>query len=443
MTSARECQVSIPSSLESLPKRPQDTLAWNSNNISMLHHLSPFGFTPSSEDDELALEGWRKQIEAAQNPVTCDYLLLVEDDLLFQGLGFTLQFWASALLVAMRSGRVLIEIPWNTSWPSSLVAAGQPNQSTSARHEAPRWCEIPPYTLQCFYKHWTHCQAPSNDSLHEFPRTHHTRRDGTPKYPLLRSLPKEPPYLRMKLSWFKVSALGWVRGNAYHAALRYLTSPRPWIKRIGACIMRSHGLSKHKFISLFVRDSIEKRVELAAHAHGMPQQEEYEWLTLRLADALGFRSVHLQTSSAVSAQAFSDFAARSNLSVVMTDNFRSVHDTWGGWGGRNESASSQTAASVVNQYIASQAAVYIGLSSSAWTPFIRHVMEGEGSDGIRSAPRLIVLCCSCKRGDRYYGQPITNLSVNVEVNEPIGQSEMHVCSGARRCLNLEEPCLHV
>ena len=72
------------------------------------------------------------------------------------------------------------------------------------------------------------------------------RRDGDPKYPLLKTLPKEPFAVRMKLSWFKISALGWVRGNAAHAAYRFLTTPRPWVRRLGDCVMQSGSLERHR-----------------------------------------------------------------------------------------------------------------------------------------------------------------------------------------------------
>jgi len=43
-----------------------------------------------------------------------------------------------------------------------------------------------------------------------------------------------------------------------------------------------------------------------------------------------------------------------------------------------------------------------------------HIMHGKGSDSLRPAPRLLVLCCGCKGRD-LYGRPITNRSTNVEV----------------------------
>ena len=57
-----------------------------------------------------------------------------------QGLGFTLNFWASALLVAMRAERVLIEVPVDATWPPRSPRA-PPNVSRVVTGAiAPRWC---------------------------------------------------------------------------------------------------------------------------------------------------------------------------------------------------------------------------------------------------------------------------------------------------------------
>lgn len=90
-------------------------------------------------------------IHASQHPHVCNRLLLVEDDLPFSGLGYTSVLWRAALLVAMRAGRVLIEVPLDISWyPSQAV-------------RAPRWCTVPPFTLQCFYVSAPPDQAQTTD----------------------------------------------------------------------------------------------------------------------------------------------------------------------------------------------------------------------------------------------------------------------------------------
>ena len=47
--------------------------------------------------------------------------------------------------------------------------------------------------------------------------------------------------------------------------------------------------------------------------------------------------------------------------MAATDNARSSHDTWGGWGGGKDTVTQQTAVAVVNQYIASNAGDFEGL----------------------------------------------------------------------------------
>ena len=166
--------------------------------MSALNHTYPFGFSPQEE----AEDGWASAIFASQFPERCEKLLLVEDDLTRQGLGFTATFWAAALLVAVRVGRVLIEVPLNNTWPHPSIGQNISTIATSPALAA-RWCGVPPYTLQCFYAEWSHC-TPPDDVFHEAPQTRHRRKDGDPKYPLLKKLPHEPRALRMKLSWFKV-----------------------------------------------------------------------------------------------------------------------------------------------------------------------------------------------------------------------------------------------
>eukprot|EP00966_Prymnesium_polylepis_P285330 6590998-Prymnesium_polylepis.2 len=66
-----------------------------------------------------ARRDWASAIEASQlTRANCAKLLLFEDDLTGQGLGYSANFYASLLLLAQRNGRVLVEVPINASWPS-------------------------------------------------------------------------------------------------------------------------------------------------------------------------------------------------------------------------------------------------------------------------------------------------------------------------------------
>ena len=67
-------------------------------------------FSPSAQ---APTDEYMGAVVASQFPSRCDRLLLVEDDLAGQGLGTTAQFLAIALLNAMQTGRVLIEVAVN------------------------------------------------------------------------------------------------------------------------------------------------------------------------------------------------------------------------------------------------------------------------------------------------------------------------------------------
>ena len=147
----------------------------------------------------------------------------------------------------------------------------------------------------------------------------------------MKSLPRDPPAIRLKLSWLKVSGMGWAHGAAGDAATRFLATPRRWVRRLADCVASRDGLRPGSFVSVFVRDSVEKRLELASHGHGMPTAEQYESVSAALAAALGWRHVHLQTSNPKSVERFVSLANASGLRLSYTDNARSAHDSWGGW----------------------------------------------------------------------------------------------------------------
>lgn len=74
------------------------------------------------------------------DPNRCERALLIFDDAIGTGLGYTSRLLFVALLVAVKERRVLMPVP----------------------HKLNRWCSRPPFTLNCFYEPWTHCQMPFN-----------------------------------------------------------------------------------------------------------------------------------------------------------------------------------------------------------------------------------------------------------------------------------------
>ena len=126
-------------------------------------------------------DAWTAAIVANQFPVACEQArwLLFEDDITGQGLGYSANYYASLLLIAQQNRRILAEVPLNVRWPSQppfVNGSSQYSGTSIAYHPsglkpatAPRWCDRPPYTLQCFFRPLTHCQIPADDRVHIAP----------------------------------------------------------------------------------------------------------------------------------------------------------------------------------------------------------------------------------------------------------------------------------
>ena len=127
---------------------------------------------PLDQSVPQAPRDWSSAIEASQfTRANCAKLLLFEDDLTGQGLGYSANFYASLLLLEQRNGRVLVEVPINASWPSTPPFVNGSGPYTSPRiayhpsglkpATSPRWCDREPFTLQCFFEPLTHCSIPT------------------------------------------------------------------------------------------------------------------------------------------------------------------------------------------------------------------------------------------------------------------------------------------
>ena len=201
-----DCALTAPQNLDGHdehdhPHRP------NRSALSSLVHASSTFFTPVN----VSATEYYRALQESQHPAECRRFLIIEDDLYQQGLGFSMNFYAAALSIAARDGRVLLEAPVNHSWPPSLSKQHtQQNSSHSPipKKERARWCDRPPHTQQCFYDAWSHCQLPTE--LGTAPLPHHRRKDGEPKWPDLKRIPSNAPdVVRMKLEWIHRSSLGW------------------------------------------------------------------------------------------------------------------------------------------------------------------------------------------------------------------------------------------
>ena len=315
-------------------------------------------------------------VVASQFPSRCDRLLLIEDDLAGQGLGVTAHYLAIALLNAMRTGRVLLEVAVNPRWGPTNISIPYRQASAGAStptlpSDRPRWCSRPPYTHQCFYQPWSNCTA-GNTSLHQSPRL--GQWNGLPGHALL---PGGTPIVRIKLSGLYITPHhARVMGPAYGAAMRFLFRPREWVKHLGRCVLRRDGLVPRSFISVFIRHSVEKSTETRRFRYKMPVIDDYAASAEALSRAIQMQQVHIQTSSAV---ALANFTLRTSslrlaargppLTLSYTDNPRSEHDTWGGWQKDKDETMDGTVAAV-NAFIARHAAVLIAPRLSSWTNFL-------------------------------------------------------------------------
>ena len=329
--------------------------------------------------------------------------MLVEDDMLRAGLGFTGRLLASALLLAVRHGRVLLEVPQVHGTASNH--SGMPYG---------RWCDQPPYTLQCAFEPWTHCAPPQSHrdvvifetectcllhgkfEMDRMPQLHTTNCTGHKDSLLNRGrclLHHKAAVMRVKLSSiyrmrFLYESPGDAAFSVLRAAQRYLFEPRPWVRALARCVQRQFGLRSGGFVSVHIRDSPEKRAEAARAFKRMPPVSAYIRLTQLVLNATGLRQVLLQTASPRALGTFLAWAATANVSVSYTDNPREEGDSWGGW--KADDHSTPTAVAAVNLHLASRAAVLISPSPSLslWTTLLMHLMGYDSSPNATGVPRV-------------------------------------------------------
>lgn len=355
-------------------------------NISAMEwcHADQRSFSPRFS----APDGWASAVWANQFPARCERFLLVEDDLAEKGLGSTANILTTTLLYAMRQQRVLIEIPVDGTWRGGAKDVNWVRRSS----RAPRWCGQPPFTLSCFYESWTHCATPPLAAA----QTARVAWQGT-----MTNWPFQAKVVRVKLSWMFATPPIHQKGHAASdAARRFLFRPRRWVRRIGDCILRRDGLHG-PFVSLFLRDSVEKRQEMDRYGHAATAVSDWLSITMGVTARMRQHQFFVQTSS--------HRALRELLRLVVehpdaplpsfTSNPRSDHDTWGTWSNLTANgthATLQGTIGAVNAYIASRAGLLVAPTMSAWTLHLLSLMGGSiwsGAGAEETASTL--LCCKC------------------------------------------------
>ena len=113
----------------------------------------------SAEHDERAAA-----IYGNQFGTSCSRVLAVHNDLPDKGLGWLTRYWATAMLVAVHSKRVLHEV-------------ATPRLGNQSARWKP-WCAMPPYTLECYFMRWNDCNE-SAVSVEDVPTLHRRRTEST------------------------------------------------------------------------------------------------------------------------------------------------------------------------------------------------------------------------------------------------------------------------
>ena len=336
--------------------------AWDHSNLTALKHSHRFHFAPVNR----SADEWATAIRASQFSTDCSKLLLVEDDMNNSGIGFTAKIWSFALLLAVRQGRVLLEVPRQAG--------------------VSRWCDRPPFSFQCLYEDWSHCQIPP-------PGTSEVVPGGRPLK--MSKWPHLAPVVRTGLGRLhRQGMLWWSSGRSpIPSAEAFLFRPRPWVRAIGDCLMQESGLLPGKFLSIHIRHSKEKADEGKKLHVQLPVFKAYHVLTDALVLDTGIRHVFLQTASPAALTDFTQYALTRNLSISYTDNPRSENDAWGGW--QHGSEMEQATIGAVNAYVGSLAAIVVSPEISIWTDFLWKTLRTTSSTshgGRQIAPLFAVRC---------------------------------------------------
>ncbi|KAL3900557.1 MAG: hypothetical protein SGPRY_012442 [Prymnesium sp.] len=203
-----------------------------------------FMFLPdiSSEEDAQAMRARLRSNQFPADAAACDRVLLLSDDAIGTGLGYTARLLMIALLVAVKEQRVLMSVP----------------------HRTNRWCDKPPYTLNCLYERWSHCPLPTNTSSGGKWNHRGSWRQG-PSSPIMRISTSQ---IHKESFFMKTHPAPEVRAAAFEILFR----PRAWVREAAHCAMRNFDLRPGNFLVLHVRYSSEKKKERGV---GLPPLSAY------------------------------------------------------------------------------------------------------------------------------------------------------------------------
>lgn len=384
-------------------RRPPGVPSWGEANltgiVNMTRKQHPFDGLAMFKPESQSPDGWYGALFASQFREKCRRFLILEDDMNLAGFGWTAKILGVALLIAFRTNRVLLERAVDPSWQH----ATHEGESRKARKHgfAPRWCGRPPFTLQCWYRPWTHCQPPMISAVETPPSFKHWQR-----YP-----ERHGEVVRVKLSWVQQSRnMAWSHLSkpaevALRSAIRFLFRPRAWVQGIGSCVLRGAGMSTSAWLSVHVRNSPEKDQELRERGGALETLKSQFTMLLGLASTLRTHRVLLQTASPSQLLVYETFGKANHLSLSFTNNTREEHDNWGGWKHGSEACTTSPATvGAVNAHLGSMAPVFMSPASSAWTDFVLALMPHGSAEipmcchpGRPSTPKSYYRACSSPR----------------------------------------------
>mmetsp|Transcript_36214 Transcript_36214/g.82971 ORF Transcript_36214/g.82971 Transcript_36214/m.82971 type:complete len:398 (-) Transcript_36214:22-1215(-) len=337
-----------PLSEASVPTSNLDAVAtWHPapRAASWPNNTNIFMFLPDISSDEEAVAA-RAVVQANQFPddaKACERVLLVHDDAIGTGLGYTARLLMIALFVAVKEHRVLMSVP------------RAPN----------RWCAKPPYTLNCMYDPWTHCPLPLNtSSAYKWNHKSSWREGPTPAIVRLST-----SQIHKEIFFMKTHPAPELRAAAFEVLFR----PRAWVREAAHCTMHRFGLKPGNFLVLHARFSSEKKKERGV---GLPPLEAYLPAAQSAMRRHNISTIFLQTATPIALEHVAKWCNETNTRLVYTENERTTHDLW--MTGTRQDRSGERAsvvAQAVNALIASRATVFISPAVSMWTIFVQGLMH--------------------------------------------------------------------
>lgn len=321
-----------------------------------------------TEADQHALRRVIRANQFPSDPAACNRTLILSDDALTAGLGYSARLIALALLVAVQEKRVLV----------------------MPEHHTRRWCGRPPYTLGCYYEPITHCPHPrlGPNNTYEGPSgltiampKWSTR--GSSQGLAHRQSAATPAHVRIGTSQVHKSTF-WYKFHPpialFAATHDLLFRPRAWVLRAARCVMGSAGLHGANYLVVHARFSVEKKKERGA---SLPPLKEYLPLSEAVLRRANATRIFLQTSTPLAVDLFEQWSKERSWHLSYTENPRAANDLWVVGSGRHGNHSGErtsVVAQTVNAFIAARSRHFISPASSMWTWFVRALMGRRVGD---------------------------------------------------------------